>query len=95
MAIIQDYSKRGEYLVSTVTDASFANEENRPSQSGSITYLNNNIITWMPTKQTLVTLSSAESEYIAIHLKNLLNELSFNATYAKLCSDNTESLQLS
>jgi hypothetical protein len=102
-AIIQDYPKRGEYLVSTVTDASFANEENRHSQSGSITYLNNNIITWMSKKQTLVALSSAESEYIAmtealkstIHFKNLLNELSFNTTYAKLCSDNMASLQLS
>lgn len=39
-AIIQDYPKRGEYLVTTVTDASFANEDNRHSQNGTITYLN-------------------------------------------------------
>lgn len=102
-AIIQDYPKQGEYLITTITDASFANEENRHSQSGSITYLNNNIITWMSKRQTLVALSSAEAEYIgmtealksAIHFNNLLKELKFKRTYAKICCDNVAALQLS
>lgn len=102
-AIIQDYPKKGEYLVTTVADASFANETNRESQSGYITYLNNNVITCMAKKQNLVGLSSAEAEYSSIpealksttHFNNLLKESWFNNTYEKLYGDNMDALQLS
>lgn len=102
-AIMQDYLKKGKYLVTTATDASFANEENRHSQRGSITYLNNNIITWMSKRQNIVALSSAEAEYISmtealksnLRFNNLPRGLGFHTTYGKICSDNMAALQLS
>lgn len=102
-AIIYDYPKQGEYLITTVTDASFSNELERKSQSGSISYLNNNIISWMSKRQAITALSSAEAEYISmtdslktnVHLTNLLKELKFDCSYGKLCGDNFAALQLS
>lgn len=101
-AIIDDYPTRGKYMISTIVDASYANEEESKSQYGYVTYLNNNIISWKSKKQPIVTLSSAEAEYVGLteglkstlHFNHLMKELKFNVTYATLCSDNQAALQL-
>lgn len=101
-AIIHDYPNQGKYLITTVTDASFANETDRHSQHGHITYMNNNIISWSSKRQSIVALSTAEAEYIGmteamkanIHFNGIMKELRLDVTYGKICSDNMAALQL-
>lgn len=101
---IHDYPHPGTYQITTVSDSDYAaDKQDRKSQSGNITYLNNNIISWCSRKQTCVALSSTESEYIglseavktSLFFKNLLSELSYSTSYINLCGDNLSSLTLS
>ena len=40
--------------------------DDRKSTSGGCFYLGNNLVSWMSKKQNLVSLSTAEAEYIAV-----------------------------
>ncbi|GMF14158.1 unnamed protein product [Ambrosiozyma monospora] len=63
---------------------------------------NNNVVSWGSVKQKVVTLSTAESEYIsvteglksAICFSNLLKNLASNSTFIELSGDNLASLIL-
>ena len=64
-------------------DASFANNNDRKSTSGFISFFNYGPIMWFSKKQSVVALSSTEAEYIAlclgskeiVWLRNILKEL--------------------
>ncbi|GMG51208.1 unnamed protein product [Ambrosiozyma monospora] len=100
--LINDYAKDGKYKIHVVTDSNFASDPDRKSQSGFITMFNNNVVSWGSVKQKVVTLSTAESEYIsvteglksAICFSNLLKNLALNSTYIELSGDNMASLIL-
>ena len=101
---IIDYPNYGKYKLATITDADFAaDKEDRTSQSGHITLLNNNIISWSSKKQKCVALSTVESEYISlsegikssIYFRNLLKEMKSSTTVIDLIGDNKASLTLS
>jgi hypothetical protein len=102
-AIIHDYEKSEKYVIKTVSDASYANEEERRSQHGYVTYMNNNIIQWSSKKQDCVALSTAEAEYIGIteacksslFFTHLLKELRLPTNHGVICGDNISSLQMS
>ena len=73
-------------MLSASVDASYAQSENRRSVTGYVTFLfGNSPISWRSQKQTLVTLSSTESEYVALsstvqeilYLRSLTSDLGF------------------
>ena len=93
-----------QYAITVLSDSDYAtNLEDRHSQSGSCTYLNNNLISWGSREQNCVALSSTESEYICfaesaksgLYFSNLLKELELPCGYINLCGDNISSLTLS
>ncbi|GMG29897.1 unnamed protein product [Ambrosiozyma monospora] len=100
--LIDDYAAEGKYKVHVVTDANFASDPDRKSQSGFITLFNNNVVSWGSVKQNVISLSTAQSEYIAVTeglksgicFSNLLNEFSLDSTYIELSGDNIASLHL-
>ena len=101
---IQDYGENKQFNITAISDSDYAtNLEDRHSQSGNCTYLNNNLISWSSRKQKCVALSSTESEYIALaeaaksglYFSNLLAELELPTAYINLCGDNISSLTLS
>ena len=103
-ASINDYGAKGDFSIVCVSDSDYASDlEDRKSQSGSCTFLNNNLIDWSSTKQKCVSLSSTESEYISLseaskngsYFKNILCELGYNIKYIEICGDNMSSLTLS
>lgn len=62
-------SYNSEITLKSYVDADFANNViDRKSISGFVIKLNNNVIFWKTKKQNVVTLSSAESEYVALSL---------------------------
>jgi len=81
------YTKSGSYPELTCyTDADFAgNPMDRKSTSGYVIFLNGCLISWGSRKQSVVTLSTAEAEYIAAsnaaqeicYLRRLLADLGF------------------
>mgnify|MGYP003595064030 FL=1 len=68
---IDDYGAQSEFFVTVLSDSDYAADlRDRHSQSGSCTYLNNNLISWSSRKQTCVSLSSTESEYLAMAISS-------------------------
>ena len=53
-------------IVSAYCDADFANESDRKSLSGNLVKFFGNIVHWSSKKQSLVTLSSTEAEYVSL-----------------------------
>ncbi|GMG19032.1 unnamed protein product [Ambrosiozyma monospora] len=100
--LLDDFPDAGKYKIHVVTDASFAPEPDRKSQSGYVTLFNNNVVSWGSVKQKVVALSTAESEYIGateaiksgICFSNLLTDLGLDSTYIELSGDNIASLHL-
>ena len=101
---IDDYGKQSEFFLTVLSDSDFAADlKDRKSQSGSCTFLNNNLISWSSRKQTCVSLSSTESEYVALaesaksglYFNNLLKEINLTTSYVNLCGDNLSALTLS
>jgi hypothetical protein len=76
-----DTDKSG--LLYAYADASFANEEQRKSRSGSVVMIRGAAIDWSSKKQSMVALSSTEAEYYsvsqvvqsALHFRNILRDL--------------------
>ena len=64
MRATQPHSEASESLIETYTDASFAPSGER-SQSGAVVLWAGGVLAWLSTRQTFVTLSSAESELCA------------------------------
>lgn len=102
--MLQDYPNYTKYKLTTITDADYASDaDDRMSQSGHVTLLNNNIISWSSKKQKCVALSTAESEYIsmsegiksAIYFRNLLTEINYDTSVIDLAGDNKAGLTLS
>lgn len=101
---INDYGMEGPFCVTVLSDSDYAADlGDRHSQSGSCTFLNNNLISWSSKKQNCVALSSTESEYVAmtesaksgLYFKNLLKEINMTTTYINMCGDNLSALTLS
>ncbi|GMG23662.1 unnamed protein product [Ambrosiozyma monospora] len=90
------------HKVHVVTDANFASDPDRKSQSGFITLFNNNVVSWGSVKQKVVSLSTAQSEYIAVTeglksgicFSNMLNEFNLDSSYIELSGDIIASLHL-
>lgn len=56
----------GPDTIETYSDADWAGDKkDRKSISGSVTFYNNNIVSWFSRKQNCVALSTAEAEYVA------------------------------
>lgn len=76
-------SRDSNVQLSAYVDADFANDiTDRKSVSGFVVKMNMNVIDWKTKKQSLVALSSAESEYIA--LSSCISECLF---LGQLCSE--------
>ena len=86
-------------------DASFAScRDTRRSVSGYLYFLNGNLISWASKRQTLVALSTAEAEYIALsasicegkHLYQFLDELGMAPSLPiKVKEDNQAAIKIS
>ena len=64
---IQDYSKPSRHVIAVLSDSDYAtNLEDRHSQSGSCTFLNNNLISWSSRKQNCLALASTDTEYVVL-----------------------------
>lgn len=97
-------SNEPKFTVSAFADADYANDTNdRKSVSGFIVKLNNNVINWQSKKQSIVTLSSTEAEYVALTLclteclfiVNVLEEV-FNLNVLPICiyEDNQSAIKI-
>ena len=101
---IDDYGAQSEFFVTVLSDSDYAADlRDRHSQSGSCTYLNNNLISWCYRKQTCVSLSSTENEYVAmaesakyeLYFNNLLKEINLPTSFINFCGGNMSALTLS
>ena len=85
-------------MVETYSDAGYAGDKaDRKSHGGYATYVGGNLVTWRSQKQSMVSRSSAESEYRAmadttmeiLWLRSLLIELGFPPpSHMKMYCDN-------
>ena len=80
------YQKQGHLMVEAYSDAGYAGDKaDRKSHGGYATYVGGNLVTWRSQKQSVVSRSTAESEYRAmadttaemLWLRSLLIELGF------------------
>ena len=80
------FSKHGHLDIVGYTDSDFAGSRiDRKSTSGYLSFVGGNLVSWRSKKQNVVSLSSAEAEYRAMHhgitelswLKILLTDLGF------------------
>jgi hypothetical protein len=55
-----------ENLFHSFSDAAYANQDNNKSTSGYVFLASGGAITWKSKKQTIITLSMTESEYVAL-----------------------------
>ena len=98
-----DEVKLGENQFFSYSDASYANNDDATSISGYTFIMGGGMITWGSKKQTSVSLSSTESEYVALAdaareitwLRNLLEGLGYEQrTPTKLYGDNNGALAI-
>lgn len=94
----------GEITLSIFSDADWASNLHRHSISGFVSFVGDAPISWSSKKQPLVTLSSTESEYVAlthtakelIWLRRIFSELIRPITEPTiLCCDNQSAIRLS
>ena len=90
------YAKSKTFTLKGYCDSSFANLENYASLSGYEFQLGDSLISWNSSRQTVIALSTAEAEYIAlipaiqeiIWLKQLLSKLGFPQDCPPIYEDN-------
>jgi hypothetical protein len=92
-------------IVSAYCDADWAGDKNdRKSTTGYCTFINKNIVNWCSKKQSVVALSSAEAEYMAISevvkdvmwTRMILEELMFEVqTPSIIHVDNQSAIRIS
>lgn len=100
--IINDYPEPTAYTLTSISDSSLGNLEGRYSQSGFITYLNNNVISWASKKQKTIATSTSDAEYMGLcdaaksidGFKNLLTELKMPTSFSILGGDNLAALHI-
>ncbi|GEQ66782.1 hypothetical protein JCM33374_g445 [Metschnikowia sp. JCM 33374] len=102
MAQVLEYSRlrsqapRGEFIVETFSDASYAPGDDVKSVSGMVIYVNRNPVKWLSKKQNNVTRSTAAAELVAlsvaedrtVHSAELMRGLGFKVAEMKLYEDN-------
>ena len=98
------FTKGKSLSINVYTDADFANSRiDRKSITGMCTFLGDNLVSWKSKKQKYVSLSSAESELIALEtgvkealwIKNLFTELNIKIILPiTLMSDNKSALSM-
>ena len=76
LGIIFETSKTLTWNLECYSDSDFAGDTtNRKSISGYLIYVNQNLIAWSSKKQTIVTTSSTEAEYVS--LSDMIKEILF------------------
>ena len=98
------FSKHGHLYIMGYTDSDFAGSKlDRKSTSGYVSFVGDNLVTWRSKKQNVVSLSSAEAEYRALHhatteltwLRILLGELGYGPQKPMvLFCDNTATIKI-
>lgn len=97
------FSRNGNYKIEGYVDADWAsNKIDRKSYTGYVFKLSGCAISWKSIKQRTVALSSTEAEYMAlseaskeaIHLRNLLSELTGKLSCIIVYNDNQSALKL-
>jgi len=98
------YSAKGKELqVTGYTDADFAGcQDTRRSTTGFTFLINGTAVTWSSQRQSIVSLSSTESEYLAlgtgvkdaIWVSNFLDELGYTCKPLPILIDNRSAIQL-
>ncbi|GMF49648.1 unnamed protein product [Phytophthora fragariaefolia] len=96
MGLVYLKSNKSDLQLEVYCDAAFACEKERKSSTGFVVFLNGCCIAWGSKKQPIVTLSTTESEYVAlshgikecIGLKQLLLELGFDVGKVIVHEDN-------
>ena len=98
------FSKHGHLDISGYTDSDFAGSKlDRKSTSGYVSFFGENLVTWRSKKQNVVSLSSAEAEYQALHhatkeltwLRLLLRDLGYEPKKPMMIyCDNTAAIEI-
>ena len=98
------FSKHGHLDIVGYIDSDFASSKlDRKSTLGHVSFVGGNLVTWRSKKYNVVSLSSAEAEYRALHyatiklawLKILLKELGFGPKKSMvLYCDNTATIEI-
>ncbi|KAK4342514.1 hypothetical protein RND71_038330 [Anisodus tanguticus] len=98
------YSKDTNPNLIGFSDSDWAGDvDDRKSTSGGCFYLDNNLISWYSRKQNCVSLSTAESEYVAvgsyrsqlIWLRHMLDDYGFTSHILILYCDNLSAINIS
>lgn len=96
-------SNRDEVKIQGFTDSDYAGcLESRKSRTGYVFLLNNAPISWASQKQEIVSLSTAEAEYVAlthgikeaIWLKRMLNDLKIECNHVPIFVDNQSAMRI-
>jgi len=94
------YSPDANPLLEVYSDASYAEVGDRKSTSGNIYFLNGGPIDWFSKKQTTVSLSTTEAEYVALavaaadclYYRQFLRELGFNQEAPTIVHEDNQSV---
>ena len=98
------FSKHGHLDIEGYTDSDFAGSKlDRNSTSGYVSFVRGDLVTWRSKKKSVVSLSSAEAKYRALHhatteltwLRILLSEIGFAPKKPMvLFCDNTAAIEI-
>ena len=98
------YSKDTSDVLAGYSDANWdGNTDNRKSTSGGCFYVGNNLVSWMSKKQNSISLSIAETEYIAagsyctqlLWMQKLLHDYGICQEHLTIYCDNTNAINIS
>ncbi|XP_039127020.1 secreted RxLR effector protein 161-like [Dioscorea cayenensis subsp. rotundata] len=98
------YSKDSNSHIVGYSDAYWAgNIDDRKSTSGGCFYLGNNLVTWYSKKQSSISLSTAEAEYIAVEscctqllwMKQMLEDYGLQQGLLTIFCDNKSAIDIS
>ena len=98
------YTRDTNMYLTRFSDSDWAGcEDDRKSTSGGCFYVGNNLVSWYSRKQNCVSLSTAESEYVAaasacsqlIWLQHMLDDYGLECKELKLLCDNMSAINIS